>query len=185
MNEVWQYYDREYEKIETFEDPVERQKRFDLIEEFIMAYHNYEDHLNGYEKKVYKQSLMAEGICFQAADLDDHSLKELWAGKFAGHLSDEIREKIYFQDFHWHIFSYEHVAAIEEDKAISEFNKHHKGAVYVFYQHESQSYYIDDASKLKHDHLKYDRDVYILDKDLKWTYVKTHAPCGPYFKYAE
>ncbi len=60
---------------------------------------------------------------------------------------------------------------------------------YVFYQHCDEVLLIKDASLLHMDDIlretddAYKGDIYIVDKDFTWTFVKTHEHrwCGPYF----
>lgn len=42
---------------------------------------------------------------------------------------------------------------------------------------------IENATKLMIDDILEEADIYIVDKEFRWTYVKTHETgyCGPYF----
>lgn len=64
-----------------------------------------------------------------------------------------------------------------------------KKECYIFYQHCNDVLLIKDASLLSMDDIlretddMYKGDIYIVDKDFTWTFVKTHEDrwCGPYF----
>ena len=102
--------------------------------------------------------------------------KEKYEGKYAcGYL--------------WHIFSYERKKCLEGEEAENAFHNEVKKDCYIFYQHCEDVLLIKDASLLHMDDIlretddMYKGDIYIVDKEFTWTFVKTHEHrwCGPYF----
>ncbi len=121
--------------------------------------------------------------------------RKRWENNFANHLSDEEKEDIFFYGdkyvcgYLWHIFSYEKKKCLEGIEAESAFHNEVKKECYIFYQHCDEVLLIKDASLLHMDDTlcetddAYKGDIYIVDKDFTWTFVKTHEHrwCGPYF----
>ncbi len=89
----------------------------------------------------------------------------------------------------WHIFSYEKKKCLVGTEAESAFHNEVKKEFYVFYQHCDDVLLVKDASLLHMDDIlcetdnMYKGDIYIVDRDFTWTFVKTHEHrwCGPYF----
>ena len=54
---------------------------------------------------------------------------------------------------------------------------------YIFYQHSDYALIVKKANLFTADDLIDETDIYIVDKEFNWTYVKTHETgwCGPYF----
>ncbi|WP_408605974.1 DUF4275 family protein [Anaerosporobacter mobilis] len=87
-----------------------------------------------------------------------------------------------YESYKWHIFSFEKANALSNSKARHAFNKCKKEKVFAFYQHNDETFYIENAWQLKSTDFDSDDDIYIFDKVNKWTYVHTHeSQCGPYF----
>jgi hypothetical protein len=116
-------------------------------------------------------------------------LRKKWEDNFANHLSDKEKKSIYLHDqggycgYLWHVFSYEKKKCLKEEQADIEFNKELKQSCYVFYQHSDDAFIFEHASSLTADDFINEEDVYVVDKDFNWTYVRTHETgwCGPYF----
>ncbi|GCF66809.1 MULTISPECIES: DUF4275 family protein [Bacillus] len=114
--------------------------------------------------------------------------RKRWEDNFANHLSDEEKEDIFLYGdkyrcgYLWHIFSYEKKKCLEGKEAENTFHNEGKKECYIFYQHCDDVLLIKDASLLSMDDM-YKGDIYIVDKDFTWTFVKTHEHrwCGPYF----
>jgi hypothetical protein len=72
---------------------------------------------------------------------------------------------------------------LKEEQADKAFNKERKSACYVFYQHSDDALILENASSFTADDLINEYDIYVVDKEFNWTYVKTHETgwCGPYF----
>lgn len=58
-----------------------------------------------------------------------------------------------------------------------------KNACYVFYQHSDYALILENASMFTANDLYNETDIYVVDKEFNWTFVKTHETgwCGPYF----
>ena len=116
-------------------------------------------------------------------------LRKLWEDNFADHLNPQEKKDIFLYDndgfcgFLWHLFSYAKKYCLEEKEAEKAFNSEHKDFCYVFWQHSDYALIIENAGALNANDLKDEYDVYIVDKEFNWTYVKTHetGQCGPYF----
>ncbi|ALC91768.1 ATP synthase F1 subunit delta [Bacillus sp. FJAT-18017] len=116
-------------------------------------------------------------------------LRKRWEEQFAGHLSLQEKRSIHLYDkgnssgFLWHVFSYGKKACLEGRPAEEAFNAVRKYACYVFYQNSDEGLILKNAKRLSADDLKNEYDVYVVDKDFSWTYVKTHETgwLGPYF----
>lgn len=72
---------------------------------------------------------------------------------------------------------------MKEERADKAFNKEAKQFCYVFYQHSNDALILENASSLTAEDFVNDEDVYVVDKEFNWTYVRTHETgwCGPYF----
>ncbi|OCA84176.1 hypothetical protein A8F94_15765 [Bacillus sp. FJAT-27225] len=115
--------------------------------------------------------------------------RKQWEERFAGNLSKREKLSIHLYDkgessgFLWHIFSYEKQDCLEGKAAEQAFNAVRKYACYVFYQNYEDALILKNAKRFTADDLKNEYDVYVVDKDFTWTYVKTHETgwIGPYF----
>jgi hypothetical protein len=116
-------------------------------------------------------------------------LRNKWEESFANMLSEKEKQSIYFYDddgfcgYYWHIFSYERRDFLKEDKADIALNKERKKSCYVFYQHSDEAYILENANPLAANDFINEEDIFIVDKEFSWTYVRTHETgwCGPYF----
>jgi hypothetical protein len=116
-------------------------------------------------------------------------LRTQWENHFANHLSEDEKKSIYLFDYNgacgylWHVFSYEKKGCLKEEQADKAFNKERKSACYVFYQHSDDALIVENASSFTAYDLINEYDIYVVDKEFNWTYVKTHETgwCGPYF----
>ncbi|WP_088043267.1 DUF4275 family protein [Bacillus sp. EAC] len=110
-------------------------------------------------------------------------LRYNWELNFANNLSISEKNNIYLDAYLWHIFSWEKVNCIKGDQANNEFDKIKKKSCYIFYQHHNYAMIIENANKIKVADFIDEEDVYVVDSDFNWTYVKTHGEdFGPYFK---
>lgn len=115
-------------------------------------------------------------------------LRGQWEYGFANHLSQEEKEAIFLHDangacgYLWHLFSYEKTDCYTNNEAESAFDLVEKDSCYVFYQHSDYALIIEDASQLKANLFNNEEDIYIVDKQFHWTFVRTHESyLGPYF----
>lgn len=116
-------------------------------------------------------------------------LRKQWEDNFANHMSLKEKEAIHLYDddgacgYLWHLFSYKKRDCLQGEEAEKAFNNEHKNDCYIFYQHENTALMLEEADALNVNDLLDESDVYVVDKDFNWTYVKTHETgwCGPYF----
>lgn len=115
-------------------------------------------------------------------------IKKAWENSFVPIGID--REKIHYDDMHWHIFSYKAKECEKGDQAINSFKDILKDSFYIFYQRKDTGYFIDDnARAFIFDDMSIfitnfeTADIYITDKEFNWTFVQTHEDgwLGPYF----
>ena len=92
----------------------------------------------------------------------------------------------------WHIFSYEKMPCLEGTKARNAFDELKEKEYYIFYEdwvydcdlseYKGKTFEILNCDKINAKDFNKDKDIYIVDKNFKWTYVNTHESyCGPYF----
>lgn len=116
-------------------------------------------------------------------------LRKQWEDNFANHMSIKEKKAIYLYDndgfcgYLWHLFSYEKRDCLEGEAAEQAFNTEKKNACYIFYQHIDDALILKEADTFNANDLLDELDVYVVEKEFKWTYVKTHETelCGPYF----
>lgn len=116
-------------------------------------------------------------------------LREEWEKHFASHLTEEDKDKIYlkykdgYQGYLWHLFSNKQRDCLEREEANEAFQKVAHESYYVFYQLSNEVLILENAAEFMVEDLEEEYDVYVVDKDFTWTYVKTHETewCGPYF----
>lgn len=116
-------------------------------------------------------------------------LRKQWEYNFANHISETEKKSIYLFDndgvwgYLWHLFSYDKKNNLKEEMADQAFNNEAKSSCFVFYQHSDDALILENASNLTAHDLINELDIYVVDKDFNWTYVKTHETgcCGPYF----
>jgi predicted metal-binding protein len=133
-------------------------------------------------EKELKKDLHNRSMLIQTCEDTADNLKKLWENIFAKTLSKTEKELIHMDQYLWHIFSYKKVNCLENDVARDTFDLCKKTQVYVFFQNEDITYLYQNAAKLKSTDFDMLQDVYVVDKDFKWTYVYTHeAQCGPYY----
>ena len=112
-------------------------------------------------------------------------LRKKWENNFANNLSDKEKKSIYLYDngYLWHIFSYEKRNCLKEEQADLALNRELKKSCFVFYQHSDEAFILENATTLTAEDLISEEDIYVVDKEFNWTYVRTHETgwCGPYF----
>ncbi|PEY99555.1 hypothetical protein CN326_23300 [Bacillus sp. AFS018417] len=131
--------------------------------------------------------LKSKGILVIELKNKSEELQKKWEEAFAKHLSKSQKSKIYFYQHLWHVFSYNKIPCLEQQKARDAFNKVKKNGCYIFYQDKENALLLENAKSLKAENILkeingYIEDVYVVDADFTWTYVFTHEEyCGPYF----
>ena len=129
--------------------------------------------------------------------MNGEEFEKKWLKKFVPDLTQEQYESCYLNQFLWHVFSYgmipkdvvltgeaagaaydaadkEGAITIQLDKVMSALNKRKVKDI--------QTAEIAEKYK-KSKAVNKVQELYVVDKDWKWTYVSTHENgwCGPYF----
>ena len=181
----WKAYYDEEEEIEALGDREEAAARRQLLQELYEKDLAYQLHILNYNYRQYCSSIVSRGLRFEAIPKEIAAAK--WDVFFAADLTEEDRQGIYYDQYKWHMFSYECVACRKGDNARRAFDICKRGAAYLFIQHTDEAWYIENADLLAAADMDADffferADVYIFDAEGKWAYARTHEkPCGPYF----
>ncbi|MBD1382196.1 DUF4275 family protein [Metabacillus arenae] len=134
-----------------------------------------------------RESLINKEVMLTELPNKGINFRKQWEEKFVKKLSKSQKIKINLDSLLWHAFSYNKLSCLEKGEAMYAFNKERKKECYVFIQHNDDALMLHDAKRIKADDFSgendiYLSDVYIVDKDFTWTYVRTHESfCGPYF----
>ena len=116
---------------------------------------------------------------------DAASIKEAWDLAFGEAVVD--RDAVHYDQFRWHLFSYEKLAAKSGDEARAALNEKQSQRLHLFWQEGDDAWEMRNAFDLDDvtvDQIAEatDRDLYVFDAEGCWTYVITHeAACGPYY----
>lgn len=88
----------------------------------------------------------------------------------------------------WHICSWKAVYCAAKEEAIALFTNQEKDKCTIFYQFIDDAYMVKNAKELTVHDVPYEshnmnrNDIYVMDDNLKWTFIMTHEEqCGPYF----
>ena len=116
---------------------------------------------------------------------DAAPVKEAWDLAFGEAVPD--RDTVYYDEFRWHLFSYEKLAAKAGDEARAALDEKQSQRLQLFWQEGDDAWEMRIAFDL--DAATVDamarvtrKDLYIFDAEGCWTYVLPHeAQCGPYF----
>ena len=134
------------------------------------------------KKYLFNWNLFGKGVKITNQFEESEKIIALWDATFAGHISEEIKNDIYYNEFKWHIFSYKKQACISEHAARSAFKTTNKNEVYVMYQNSPYITLLRSANEIVAEDFDTEQDVYIFDSSFTWTYVQTHeSMCGPYY----
>lgn len=131
--------------------------------------------------------LKDKGISVTVLKNQGQELRKRWGEAFAKDISKNQKRQIYYGNCLWHVFSYDVLSCKKGQKASDAFNLSMKDECYIFYQEYKNELLLENASNLISEDINneiegYIHDVYIVDKDFLWTYIKTHEDdCGPYF----
>ncbi|MDF2596317.1 MAG: hypothetical protein K0R69_2658 [Clostridia bacterium] len=173
---------KEILRIEAIENELDKKTQRDKLDEIIekISELNWLEHERQY--CMLQQNIKSRDIDICESSVSSKKLKQKWKEVFLSKVNKQEQKKIYINQYLWHGFSYEKVDCISKGSARRALINHKKNEVFVFYQHNEEAYTYKNASKLKASDFDMDDDVYVVDKDFQWTYVKTHETmCGPYF----
>ena len=127
--------------------------------------------------------LAEKGIRAMAEDAAD--IKEAWDLAFGEAVAD--RDTVFYDQFRWHLFSYEKLPAKCGEAAEQALNEKQSQRLHLFWQEgdtawEMRNAFDLDAAAVNAIAEATDRDLYIFDVEGCWTYVVPHeAACGPYY----
>lgn len=127
-------------------------------------------------------NLFGKGVEITDVFEEAEKIIALWEYRFSSHLSEETKKSIYYDQFKWHIFSYEKVHSLTKDEARSAFDEIRKDELYLMYEGRPFITRLSNAKDVVAVDFDSEQDVYIFDTSCTWTYVHTHESyCGPYF----
>lgn len=177
-------YLKESNKSQALSDHAEIVTRQEMLREIMELTREYYLHVNEYDYKQFCEELLERGIRF--TPVNDRTTKAKWTKLFAASVPKEKRKEVHFEQFRWHLFSFELLDALTAGDARAAFDAEPKDAVYLFWQHTRKAYLLENAHLLKAEDLDHDfiphPDMYLFSPEGKWTYIHTHeSMCGPYF----
>ncbi|TKI53323.1 DUF4275 family protein [Lysinibacillus mangiferihumi] len=130
----------------------------------------------------FKQHLSQKGVQISQLIYEENKIINLWDKTFAKNISENLKKEIHYEQFKWHIFSYEKQDCLKKDVAREAFDTISKDELYVMYQGCSFVFLYTNANEVVSKDFDSQQDIYIFDKNFTWTYVHTHeSMCGPYF----
>ena len=145
------------------------------LEEIYWAIHYYHNAF------LFRKNLQDKGVSLSEYD-DPQEIMDLWDNTFAHQISEAVKKSIYYEQFRWHIFSYEKQSCMKNDEARKAFDFVEKNEVFIMYQKSPTVLLCKNAQQLVSTDFDSEQDVYVFDTDATWTYVHTHEEmCGPYF----
>lgn len=174
----------EVQAAENISDPKERDIRHVYLEQIWKAVWNFHAHKQEYRYKEFQRELKERGLRF--TPVHDRTTKAKWTKLFAASVPKEKRQEVHFEQFKWHLFSFELLNALEDDAARAAFDAEAKDTLFLFWQHTDKAYLVENAHLFKakdfdHDFIPFS-DFYLFSPEGKWTYIHTHeSMCGPYF----
>ena len=174
-----------YDEIEQFPDAKEAKIREKLLDRIHSVIGDYDVHIREYAYEQHCKGVLARGV--KAVAASGAALKGRWTSLFAAGVSPEQKKAVYFDQFRWHLFSYQVLPALQGADAEEAFLRAKKDTVYVFYQHCNDGWKLENAHLIQPEDFISDvpspwTDVYLFDPVNRWTYIRTHeGDCGPYF----
>lgn len=130
-------YRKESRKSQTLTDPAEITTRQEMLREIMELTRDYYLHVNEYDYKQFCKELVERGIRF--TPVNDRTTKAKWTKLFATSVPKEKRKEVHFEQFRWHLFSFELLDALTEDDARIAFDAEPKDFVYLFWQHTKKN----------------------------------------------
>ena len=171
----------EEECIDTLSDEKEKTARYQLLDTITEKIIDYDLHIFEYNYWQKRWEIIQRGVIFSPYN-NIATLKTKWSKLFAKPVDNQTKKKINYNQFRWHIFSFDIVPALSGTAARNFFDQCQKTDVYMFYQNKPAAYQLLSPSTLKSEDFDFDDDIYIFDTVEKWTYIHTHEmQCGPYF----
>ena len=177
-------YFKELETACDISDKSERELRLSLLRKIQDAALEWKCHIQDYSYKQFCKELVERGIRF--TPVNDRTTKAKWTKLFATPIPKEDRKLVHFEQYRWHLFSFELLHALTDDNARNAFDAEPKNSVYLFWQHTNKAYLVENAYLFKavdfdHNFIPF-QDFYLFSPEGKWTYIHTlEIMCGPYF----
>ncbi len=121
--------------------------------------------------------------------MNEIEIVENWLSSFARNIPNDVLDNHVLGDcnFLWHIFTWGKVACLAGDEARAAFDKQKYKSAIMFCNGYSRNGVpqidkLDLIEKIDASKLEETDDVYVVDRNFRWTYVHTHEEqCGPYF----
>jgi Domain of unknown function (DUF4275) len=108
-------------------------------------------------------SFIKRGIVVTACKDKGEELRHRWEREFTKGISRSVKRSIYFNDYLWHVFSYQKLPSLTNDEATNAFENEKKHNCYVSYQRNDGAYLLDNAEGLMAGDFIKEQDVYIVD----------------------
>ena len=177
-------YLKESNKSQALTDHAEIVTRQEMLSEIMELTRDYYNHVNEYDYKQFRRELQERGLRF--TPVSDIGAKGNWTKLFAALIPKEDRKLVHFEQYKWHLFSFELLPALTDDEARAAFDAQEQDTVYLFLQHTKEAYRVENAHLFKAEDFDHDfipfPDIYLFSPEGKWTYIHTHEiMCGPYF----
>ncbi|MFD0696345.1 DUF4275 family protein [Paenibacillus sp. GCM10027628] len=136
-----------------------------------------------HQKYLFTKNMHDKGVVILTLLEKEHGIMDLWDRSFAKNISDETKSEIHYNQYKWHIFSFNKQECFEKEVARNAFNAMTKSELYVMYQNLPDIVFeYNNANDIVASDFDYELDIYLFDKNFTWTYVYTHeSMCGPYF----
>ncbi|MBQ7104153.1 MAG: DUF4275 family protein, partial [Anaerotignum sp.] len=147
-------YFEEIEKACELSDENERETRLSLLNKIQDAVLEWECHAQEYAYKQFCKELTERGIRF--TPVNDRATKTKWTKLFAASVPKEKRKEVHFEQYRWHLFSFELLNAMTDDEARAAFNREPKDSVYLFWQHTDKAYLVENAHLFKAEDFDHD-----------------------------
>lgn len=133
------------------------------------------------EDYLFRKSFTDKGVRITEST-EPQSITKAWDRIFANNISEETKQAIFYDQFKWHMFSYEKQDCLKRDEARIAFDAVPKDELFVMYQSLPYVLQLSAAKDVVAADFDSQQDIYIFDRDYTWTYVHTHeSQCGPYF----
>lgn len=137
------------------------------------------------EEMIQRLSEILAEKAIRAVAEDAEPIKEAWDLAFGEAVPD--RDAVFYDQYRWHLFSYEKLAAKTGEDARKALDEKHSQRLHLFWQHNDDAWEMRNAFDLTAADVDAmaeatDKDLYLFDDEGCWTYVVTHeADLGPYY----
>jgi len=140
------------------------------------------------DQRLFTEMLDKIKVSYEFSDVTGNVLKQQWFDQFVPlglHVNSEKRSYFSrdgYNGYLWHVFSYRDLGCLEGKQAEVAFDTRIKDECAVFFTDHNYIFKIMNARNLCAKVLDDFSEVFVVDKNFKWTYIHTHEGyCGPYF----